>query len=301
MSQTQVMSEIQKLELEIIEKKKQLAELRKGIKGEQVENYIFVTSHNKQVTLLELFGNKNELLVVHNMGKSCSYCTMWADGFNSVYHHIIKKASFVVSSPDSPADQENFAAERKWIFPMVSTKENSFKEDMGFVLEGMNYPGVSVFTRDEEGKIFHHAKTFFGPGDDFCSVWSFFDLLPSGYEEYRPSKKINEQTPFQITNNIAIQVHDYENARQFYEQTLGMELVEMNEKETKFTLNGTNFYIEKSEDAKQKIFFEFAVDDVDSIKDSLLHQGCSITKKYNEKSLMIEDPYGMNFHLFESK
>lgn len=56
MSQTHVMSEIQKLELEIIEKKKQLAELRKGNKGEQVENYTFVTSHNKPVTLLELFG-----------------------------------------------------------------------------------------------------------------------------------------------------------------------------------------------------------------------------------------------------
>ncbi|WP_417900307.1 DUF899 family protein [Bacillus haimaensis] len=301
MSQTQVMSEIQKLELEIMEKKKQLAELRKGNKGEPVENYTFATSHNKPVTLLELFGDKEELLVVHNMGKSCSYCTMWADGFNGVYHHIIKKASFVVSSPDNTADQENFAAERNWIFPMVSTKENSFKEDMGFVLEGMNYPGVSVFTRNEKGKIFHHAKTFFGPGDDFCSVWSFFDLLPSGYEEYRPGKKINEQTPFQLTNNIAIQVQDYENARQFYEQTLGMQLIETNETETHFTLNGTNFYMEKSEDAKQMVFFEFAVEDVDSIKDLLLQLGCSITKKYNEKSLMIADPYGMNFHLFESK
>jgi predicted dithiol-disulfide oxidoreductase (DUF899 family)/predicted enzyme related to lactoylglutathione lyase len=295
------MSEIQKLELEIIEKKKQVAELRKGIKGEQVENYTFVTSHNKTITLPELFGDKRELLVVHKMGKSCSYCTMWADGFNGVYHHIIRKSSFVVSSPDSPADQENFAAERQWIFPMVSTKENSFKEDMGFVLEGMNYPGVSVFTRDEEGKIYHHAKTFFGPGDDFCSVWSFFDLLPSGYEEYRPSKKINEQTPFQLTNNIAIQVQDYDNALQFYEQALGMKLVETNETETKFTLKGTNFYMEKSDGAKQKVFFEFAVEDVDSTKDLLLTQGCTITKKYNEKSLMIEDPYGMNFHLFESK
>lgn len=301
MSQTQVMNDIQKLEMEIIEKKKRLAEMRRGIKGEQVANYDFVTSHNKPISLLELFGDKEELLVVHNMGKSCSYCTMWADGFNSVYHHIIRKASFVVSSPDSPADQENFAAERRWIFPMVSTKENSFKEDMGFVLEGMNYPGVSVFTKDEEGKIYHHAKTFFGPGDDFCSVWSFFDLLPSGYEEYRPGKKINGETPYQLTNNIAIRVKDYENALQFYEKTLGMKLVESNETETKFTMNGTNFYMEKSGGLNEKVFFEFAVEDVDSIKDSLLHQGCTITKEYSEKSLMFEDPFGMNFHLFESK
>ena len=79
--------------------------------------------NNEQVSLLDLFGDKNELFVVHNMGKSCSYCTMWADGFNGIYHHLIDQASFVVASPDTPEVQENFAAERKWRFPMISVKK----------------------------------------------------------------------------------------------------------------------------------------------------------------------------------
>lgn len=299
MSQTKKLSEIEVLEKEIIEKKARLAELRKTVKGELVENYQFVTSNNKQVNLLQLFEEKDELIVVHNMGKSCAYCTMWADGFNSVYHHIRRKAAFVVSSPDSPDVQGDFAAERRWAFPLVSTQHTTFKEDTGFKKDGLVYPGVSVFTKDEEGNIFHQSKTPFGPGDDFCSVWSFFDLLPSGYEEYRPSKKINTASPFQLTNNIAIQVKDYENAILFYEKIIGMTLEETFENETKFSLNGTNFYIEKATNPENKVFFEFAVENISTVKETLLYNNCKITKEYNEKSIMIQDPYGLNFHLFE--
>ncbi|WP_078380434.1 DUF899 family protein [Sutcliffiella halmapala] len=299
MNQTKRLSEIEVLEKEIIEKKKLLAELRKEVAGAPVENYRFLSTNNKQVSLLQLFEEKDELIVVHNMGKSCSYCTMWADGFNSVYHHIRRKAAFVVSSPDSPEVQEDFAAERRWTFPMVSTQETTFKEDTGFKLEGLYYPGVSVFTKDAQGNISHHTKTFFGPGDDFCSVWSFFDLLPSGYEEYRPSKKINLASSFQLTNNIAVQVKDYENAVQFYKETLGMTLVQSKESETKFSLNGTNFFIENSQGPENKVFFEFAVEDINKVKETLLNNQCKITKEYSEKSIMIQDPYGLNFHLFE--
>ncbi|MEA3319305.1 MAG: DUF899 family protein [Bacillota bacterium] len=300
LNQTEMLTEIQQLEKEILEKKKQLAVMKRNIEKEKVDQYVFSSFQNGRVSLAELFEDKNELFVVHNMGKSCSYCTMWADGFNSVYHHIRRKATFVVSTPDTPEVQENFAAERSWIFPVVSTIDTTFKEDMGFVVNGGYYPGVTVFTKDDKGDIYRHSSAFFGPGDDFCSVWPLFDLLPSGYEDYKPSKKINDRSPYQLTNNIAIQVKDYEDAIEFYHQILGMKPEKSTDSETLFTMNSTNLYVENHNKRNDpSVFFEFAVENMENAKKVLIANNCIITKEFNEKSVMVSDPYGLKFHLFQ--
>nr|WP_010199516.1 DUF899 family protein [Bacillus sp. m3-13] len=300
MNQTEILTEIQQLEKEILDKKKQLAEMKRNIEKEKVDNYIFSSFQNEKVSLSELFEDKDELFVVHNMGKNCSYCTMWADGFNSVFHHIRRKTAFVVSTPDEPEVQENYVAERRWNFPVVSTKGTSFKEDMGFVVNEGFYPGVTVFSKDDNGVIYRHASSFFGPGDDFCSVWPLFDLLPSGYEDYKPSKKINDRSPYQLTNNIAIQVKNYENAIEFYHQILGMKPEKSTASETLFTMNGTNLYLENHNQGNNpSVFFEFAVDNIEDVKKVLIANNCIITKEFSEKSVMVSDPYGLKFHLFQ--
>ena len=302
MNSETVEQQIEMLQFEIIEKKKQLASLRKQQVPTLVKNYQFVGKNEDKVSLSQLFKDKNELFVIHNMGKNCSYCTMWADGFNSVYPHIVEKAAFVLSSPDSPSVQEDFAAERGWQFPIVSTKGSSFKEDMGFQKDNNYYPGVSVFTKDEQGNIYHQTKSPFGPGDDFCIVWSLFDLLPSGYETYKPLRKLNTNSPFQLTNNIAVQVEHFEDAINFYENTIGMKVESKGENEAELFISGTNFFIEKQKDFSNKqVFFEFAVENFEEVKEELLFHGCTITKEYSETSIMIKDPFGLNFHLFESK
>ncbi|WP_088042071.1 DUF899 family protein [Bacillus sp. EAC] len=291
-------AEIEQLERDILEKKKQLSKLRKAIPEQQVDNYQFLTSSGASTNLLELFGEKNELIVVHNMGKGCSYCTMWADEFNGVYHHIIKKAAFVLSTPDEPCIQEDIAAERGWIFPIVSTKNTTFKKDFGFETDGKPQPGVSTFRKDKDGTIFHVTKASFGPGDDFCSVWHLFDLLPSGSTNFQPAKKLNDYSPFQLTNYVAIEVENYEEAIKFYENIIGMKVEKVFDEETKFSLNGTYFYISNSKD--KNVFFEFAVDRFDEVIGKLKDEGCKITKVYNDKNVMIADPFGMKFHLFET-
>ncbi|WLD94775.1 DUF899 family protein [Alkalihalobacillus sp. AL-G] len=181
-----VQEEIQELEKELLAKKKRLAELRKELSEDKVENYRFRTSENEEVTLLELFGDSDEIIVVHNMGKGCNYCTLWADGFNGVYRHMIERAPFVVSTPDDPDIQKTIAAERDWKFPLVSTKGTTFKEDMGFANGTSTRPGVSSFRKDENGDVYHHASAPLGPGDDFCAVWHLFDLLPNGSGDFQP-------------------------------------------------------------------------------------------------------------------
>lgn len=135
--------------------------------------------------LSELFGAQDTLIVIHNMGAGCSYCTLWADGLNGVVDHLSSRAAFVVTSPDSPADQQRFAAERGWRFNMVSHAGSSFAEDMGYANGERMHPGVSVFRRLTDGVV-RVADTEFGPGDDFCSVWHLFDLLPEGVNGWQP-------------------------------------------------------------------------------------------------------------------
>jgi predicted dithiol-disulfide oxidoreductase (DUF899 family) len=172
--------------------RQQIAELRQkmrdaqaSVQPEPVRDYEFAGQQGPK-RLSQLFDGKRDLFVIHNMGRSCVYCTLWADGFNGIYPHIADRAAFVVTSPDTPDVQQEFAASRGWCFPMLSHQGSSFAADMGYCsATGGWRPGVSVF-RDEAGRVVRVADTGFQPGDDFCGLWHLFDLLPEGPGDWGP-------------------------------------------------------------------------------------------------------------------
>jgi predicted dithiol-disulfide oxidoreductase (DUF899 family) len=168
--------------------RKKMRDVQAAIEPEEVKDYTFKRAEGSTVRLSELFGNKLDLFVIHNMGQSCPYCTLWADGFNGAYDHLSNRAAFVVASPDPPEKQRQFAQSRHWKFPMVSHEGTSFAEDMGYRSEGRFMPGVSVFRRDG-GRILRVSDAPFSPGDDFCAVWHFFDLIPEGTAGWQPKYK----------------------------------------------------------------------------------------------------------------
>ena len=180
-----IQKQIETLSQEIFEKKKQLSELRRQRPAELVEDYAFTTLEGT-VKLSELFKDKQDLIMIHNMGKGCSYCTMWADGFESSLAHLQSRAAFVISSPDSASTQKEFADGRNWTSPMVSTENNTFIEDMGYKRDGYTMPGVSVFWKNDNGEIYRTNNDVFGPGDDFNAVWHFLDLLKDGAQDWQP-------------------------------------------------------------------------------------------------------------------
>jgi predicted dithiol-disulfide oxidoreductase (DUF899 family) len=162
-----------------------MRQLQATIEPQPVEDYAFAAPSGS-VRLSQLFGDKAELFVIHNMGKRCVYCTLWADGFNGIYDHLADRAAFVVTSPDRPEVQRAFAEERGWRFPMASHDGTSFAADMGYRADNGGFlPGVSVFGK-RNGRLVRLSDTRLGPGDDFCALWHFLDLLPEGRGEWQP-------------------------------------------------------------------------------------------------------------------
>jgi predicted dithiol-disulfide oxidoreductase (DUF899 family) len=182
--------EISKVEKEAVKAKEKLARLRRRLPAQEIEDYTLTEAGGKPVALSSVFGEKEDLILSHNMGKKCPYCTMWADGFNGVLKHLEDRTAFVVVSPDLPEEQETFARSRGWAFRMLSASGTSFTKDLGFESkDGHPMPGVSAFHRRKDGAIVRVSKARSGPGDDFCSVWHLFDLLKTGGAGWEPKFK----------------------------------------------------------------------------------------------------------------
>lgn len=161
--------------------------------GQSIRPDIPFNTLSGAITLAELFGDKQDLIIIHNMGRSCVYCTMWADGLIGLASHLSDRASFALSSPDSPQTQHDFAKSRNWPFQLVSVPAAGFAYEMGFeVNPGEFAPGASAFHKDAKGKITRTGAAVFGPGDDFCALWPLFDLLKGGPGKWAP--KYNYKT-----------------------------------------------------------------------------------------------------------
>lgn len=145
------------------------------------QDYEFTSLDGNKVKLSEMFDDKKNLFVIHNMGKGCSYCTMWADGINGMYKYLQGrgKSGFAFIAGDDLETHREFKNSRGWTFPSYSAKENNFTKEMGFQSEkGGFMPGVSVFEKTNDGKIRRINKEWFGPTDAYCPVWHFLELLP---------------------------------------------------------------------------------------------------------------------------
>ncbi len=180
-------SEIVKIETQILELTKQLADLRAENPGIDVKNYTFDTL-NGQVTLLELFADKDKLLVIHNMGQGCRYCTLWGDGLNGFVPHIESTMALALVSKDEPDLQRRFANSRGWRFPLASHGGGEYIKQQT-VMEGAdNMPGAVVYERHGE-RILRKNSCIFGPGDLYCSIWPLLAMAGLSDADWTPQFK----------------------------------------------------------------------------------------------------------------
>lgn len=178
-------SEIQALEQQIFELNMKLVELRKTKSvDEDIPNYVFQTQ-NGDATLLELFGDHDKLLVIHNMGQGCRYCTLWADGFNGFLPHLESVMPVVLVSKDTPAVQRRFANTRGWRFRLASHSGGDYIREQSVREEQSNMPGAVVYERNGE-RITRKNRCLFGPGDLYCSMWSLLGLAGFSAADWTP-------------------------------------------------------------------------------------------------------------------
>jgi len=159
----------------------------------------------KEVRLSELFSpGKDRLIVDHLMwgaaDKSpCPMCNMWADGYNAIAPHVSQKANFVLVAKVEIGKLRDWGRRQRWDkIRLLSSGQCSFNGDFGVENDKGQHPGVSVFSREPDGKIHHfytteaslRPATNGNPNhrgiDLFTPVWNLFDLLPEGRENWSP-------------------------------------------------------------------------------------------------------------------
>jgi predicted dithiol-disulfide oxidoreductase (DUF899 family) len=98
-----------------------------SIEPEEVQDYEFATPQGK-ARLSALFGDKDTLFVIHNMGTTCAHCTMWANGFNGVFEHLRDRAAFVDRRRTRPSDSRILPLVAAGSFPWSRTKARRFQK-----------------------------------------------------------------------------------------------------------------------------------------------------------------------------
>ncbi len=176
--------------------KRERASLMRARPRESVPDCVLTTLDGAPCTLSSLMGERDELFVVHNMGKRCRYCAMWADGFIGLARHLSTRAHFVLCANDPPEVARETAARRGWTFTVVCNAKQAdgrgFSQSLGYGTGDDVHPGVSAFrrVRHDHGtvELIRTAHAPFGPGDDFCAVWPALELLGVGEDDWMPAE-----------------------------------------------------------------------------------------------------------------
>jgi len=203
----------------LLAKEKEFTRLRDEMSRQQRElpweavekDYVFEGPEGAS-SLAELFAGRSQLLVYHFMfdpgdDVGCPICSFWADNFDPIGVHL--RARDVTMVAISLAPYAKLAAYRErmgWSFPWFSSHGTDFNFDYGasFAPEqldarlynfgtlapgGPQREGLSVFYRDEGGRIFHTYSAYARGIDTVNTAYNYLDLVPKGRDEQPPGPR----------------------------------------------------------------------------------------------------------------
>jgi predicted dithiol-disulfide oxidoreductase (DUF899 family) len=197
-------------EKEFIQMRDELSRQRRALPWEKVEQPYTFQAGSGTLTLADLFDGRSQLIVYHFMfgpgsQAGCTGCSFLADHFDgSLLHLANRDTTLAVVSRAQIAELEAFKKRMGWKFQWVSSFGSDFNFDyhVSFTAEQRaggkvyyNYdtgefpneeaPGVSVFSRDAGGEIFHTYSSFARGLDMLVGTYNFLDLVPKGRDEDR--------------------------------------------------------------------------------------------------------------------
>lgn len=186
----------------------ELAAARRALPWERVtKEYVFDGPTGKE-TLSDLFAGMSQLVIYHFMfapewDAGCKSCSFWADNFDGIDIHLAHRdISFLAISRAPVAKLEAYRKRMGWRFKWVSSGGTSFNYDYlasftpeqvanggaQFNYSDMKPPetdmvGISVFTKDESGAIYHTYSAYSRGVDLMNGAYNYIDLTPKGRDE----------------------------------------------------------------------------------------------------------------------
>jgi predicted dithiol-disulfide oxidoreductase (DUF899 family) len=185
----------------------QLSHARRDLPWVRAKQYVFDGPEGKQ-TLAQQFNGNSQLIVYHFMfapdwEAGCKGCSFWADNFNGIVPHLNQRdVTFVAISRAPLAKLQAFSTRLGWSFKWLSSSGSDFNYDYnvsfapGELAGGgaiYNYtankmkmtelPGISVFFKDADGKVFHTYSCYARGLDMLNTAYHYLDLVPKGRDE----------------------------------------------------------------------------------------------------------------------
>jgi len=199
----------------LLAREKELTRLRDRIAAERRalpwvridKNYLFEAPEGRR-TLADLFDGRRQLLVQHFMfapgwEQGCPSCSFMADHNDGMNVHLAHRDVTLVAVSRAPLpDIERFRRRMGWQFKWVSSHGSDFNYDFGVsfapeeVAKGAihynhgtwphayeEWPGISVFFRNEANEVFHTYSTYGRGVETMMGTYALLDLTPRGRDE----------------------------------------------------------------------------------------------------------------------
>jgi predicted dithiol-disulfide oxidoreductase (DUF899 family) len=185
-----------------------IAEERRALPWVKVEtDYVFDGPSGK-VKLIDLFGARSQLAVYHfmlapNSDHICDGCAFVADHVDAARQHFEHADLAFAAISRAPVERIEEVKQRMgWHFTWVSSGRTSFNYDFGVSFTDdqiaakdcdYNYgttpycnpdlPGVSFFTRDEAGAVYHTYSAYTRGVETLVGAFNWLDLASKGRNE----------------------------------------------------------------------------------------------------------------------
>jgi predicted dithiol-disulfide oxidoreductase (DUF899 family) len=164
-----------------------LAAERRKLPMVRIDKAYEFESPDGQVTLLDLFDGRRQLIVYHFMlapgtGHLCEGCSLFVDNLGHLAHLRARETSLAVVSRAPLGEIKPFKQRMGWSVPWVSSFGSDFNRDFGVTIDDRETFGLSVFLRDGE-MVF---RTYFTNGrgvEALGTNWTLLDLTPLGRQE----------------------------------------------------------------------------------------------------------------------
>lgn len=195
-------------EKDLTRRSDEVARLRKQLPWLPIEkDYVFQGAHGR-TRLADLFGGHRQLIVQHFMltpgaDHGCPSCSFMADHVDGMAIHLAHRDVAFAAVSRAPYEEiATFKNRMGWGFTWVSSHGTSFNYDFAVsftpeeVSEGSlayNYgrwphafeewPGISVFAKDEAGDVFHTYSTYGRGVEVMMGAYRLLDLVPKGRDE----------------------------------------------------------------------------------------------------------------------